>query len=306
MRYHSLRRRARHFKTFTGMTVEEFDAFAVLLRPIWEQSRVKRLIRNRPDRTRTVGGGRKFALQSFEDKLLLTMVWSKLYPTHVLLEYLFGVDESTVCRTIRSITALSRNRFPLDGTRKRIGSIEELKALIPDLDDILMDATEQVVRQPAKKRERKTYHSGKKRAYTVKTQIATSRGGRILHVSKSIGGRAHDLNLLRRSGFLERVPHGIPIYGDAGYDGIGKDYPDHVFRLPFRRFRAKPTLSRSEKIANTKQRRTRTPVEHVFSRFKKYAVLSERYRHARHAYGNVFRFVAAMVDFRTACRLTAV
>jgi hypothetical protein len=302
MRYQSLRRRERHFKTFTGMSPEEFDLLAAQLRPVWEQARAKRLEHRK--RRRSMGAGRKFALPTFEDKLLLMLVWAKLYPTHVLLEYLFGVDESTVCRTLRSIARLSKGRFPLDRRGKKITTVEELKVLVPDLDDVLMDATEQPVLRPVRKQTRKQYHSGKRCIYSVKTQVATTPAGRTLHVSESVGARMHDLTLLRHSDLLRQLPAGLPVYGDAGYDGIAKDYPEHLFRLPFRRFRMKPLLSRAETHANHVQRCRRTPVEHVLSRLKKYSVLSQCYRNAKHSYGAIFRFVALIVDFRAALRLS--
>ena len=64
--------------------------------------------------------------------------------------------------------------------------------MIPDLDEVLIDATEQKIPRPAKKHLRKKYHSGKKKAFTVTTQIVTDKKGLILHASDSSPGRKHD------------------------------------------------------------------------------------------------------------------
>jgi len=167
MRYQSLKQRPRHFLCFTGLTVKEFEELAATARPDWINQRIERLKRNNPHPKRKLGGGRKKILNSLEDQLLLTLVWAKLYLSYLLLEYLFGVDESTVCRTIQAIKPLLRGKFLLPPRRrgKKITSLEELKEIIPDLDEILVDATEQPIPRPKKKRRRKKYYSGKKKLY---------------------------------------------------------------------------------------------------------------------------------------------
>jgi len=123
---------------------------------------------------------------------------------------------------------------PRKSGRKKITTVEELKKLFPDLDDILADATEQVIPRPEKKRKQRPYHSGKKRKFTVKTQIATARNGYILHVSPTVGGRTHDYTLFKKSGLPAQQQAGLPqlvpkdasLYVDGGYQGVQKDYPN--------------------------------------------------------------------------------
>src|SRR3990167_9363281 len=96
-----------------------------------------------------MGAGRKKALETFEDQLLLTLVWSRHYPTYLFLEYLFGIDESTISRNLNEITLLLQDRFlfqdPRKSGRKQIRTLEELREIIPDIDEILADATEQKI-----------------------------------------------------------------------------------------------------------------------------------------------------------------
>jgi len=119
----------------------------------WLNQRVKRLNKNNPNRIRKIGGGRKKILSTLEDQLLLVLVWAKLYPSYLVLEYFFGVDESTVCRTIQEIIPLLQSKFILPKRRKgkKITTIEELKEIIPDLDEILTDARKQKIPRPRKK-----------------------------------------------------------------------------------------------------------------------------------------------------------
>lgn len=311
MRYNSLRLRPKCFLAFTGLTVEEFDRLVALIHSDWITQRHERLEKQNPHRKRNEGGGRKYSMETLEDQLLLVLVWSRLYLIYLTIEYLFGVDESTVSRTIQRIQPLLQDRFMLPERlpQKKIRTIEELKKFLPpdiDLNDILADATEQVMPRPEKKRKRKPYHSGKKRKFTLKTQIAVTKKGFIIHVSPTIGGRTHDYKLFKKTQLPQLVPEDSTLYVDNGYQGIKKDYPDLAVSIPFKRHRNHTILTRSEKIFNKKQRKVRIKVENSIAKLKKYSVLSGVYRHSLQNYNRTFRFVANIVNFRMIQRLQAV
>lgn len=312
MRYHALHKRPKHFLAFTGLTLQEYDQLIAAVQSDWISQRIQRL--TRPDRKRKIGGGRKYAMPDLEDQLLLTLVWAKVYPSYLFLEYLFGIDESTVSRIIGSIKPLLQDRFILSDPRKQKGrkkitTLEELKAFLPpdvDLDDILVDGTEQAIPRPEKKQKRTAHHSGKKKRFTIKTQISTTRNGLILHVSKPIQGRIHDYTLFKLSTLPKIIPKESRLYGDSGYQGIQKDFPALHSIIPFKRTRNHKELTRSEKIMNTKQRRIRVNIEHALSRLKKYRALADIYRHSLHNYESTFRFIANLVNFRMIQRLQTV
>lgn len=311
MRYHSLCKRQRQFQSFTGLTIEEFDRLVALIRTDWVIQRRERLKQHNPERKRKEGAGRKCVLETIEDQLLLTLVWSRLYLIYLVMEYLFGVDESTVSRTIRHIQPLLQDKFILPERlpQKKIRTLEELKEFLPpdiDLDDILADGAEQAIPRPEKKRKRNAHHSGKKKRFTIKTQIATTRKGYVIHVSKPVPGRMHDYNLFKQSILPAIIPKESRLYGDSGYQGIRKDFPDLLSAIPFKRTRCHTELTRSEKIHNTKQRRIRVRVEHTLSRLKKYRALADTYRHSLHNYESTFRFIANVVNFRMIQRMQAV
>src|SRR6478736_5838545 len=52
---------------------------------------------DRPDRGRAVGGGRTPGLD-LPDRILLAVVWLRVYPTYAVLGYLFGISESAARR----------------------------------------------------------------------------------------------------------------------------------------------------------------------------------------------------------------
>ena len=312
MRYNALHKRSKHFLAFTGLTIKEYDQLISAIQSDWISQRIHRLAR--PDRKRKIGGGRKYAMPDLEDQLLLTLVWAKVYPSYLFLEYLFGIDESTISRIMALIKPLLQDRFVLPDPwkqkgRKKIKTLEELKEFLPsdiDLRDILVDGTEQTIPRPQKKRKRTSYHSGKKKRFTVKTQIATTRKGLIIHVSKSIPGRTHDYKLFKASILPKIIPKESRLYGDSGYQGIHKDFSHIHALIPFKRTRNHTELTRSEKIRNTAQRKVRVKIEHTLSRLKKYHVLAHTYRHSLHNYESTFRFVANIVNFRMIQRLQTV
>lgn len=310
IRHTSLRHRPACFRAFTGLTVEEFDRLAAKTRADWVRLRTERLETARPARMRKMGGGAKPKLETLEDQLLLALVWARLYPVFLALEYLFGIDESTVSRTIRRTLPLLRGKFMLPERlpTKKVRTLEELKKYLPpdiDLDEFLTDATEQKIPRPEKKRKRRPYHSGKKRAFTLKTQITTNRKGYILHVSPTVGGRTHDYKLFHHSGLPNILPDGSRLIADLGYEGAAKDYPRLDPWLPAKRHRWRAALTRSEKIRNKKQRRARIRVENALAKLKKYRVLADIWRHSVQNYNDTFRFVANVVDFRMRCRFQA-
>lgn len=307
MKYTTLRTRPKQFRSFTGFTIEEFDKLVILLYPFFQEERKKRLSLKHPLRKRKMGGGRKYALSSFSDQLLLVLVWGRLYLVFFVLEHLFGVDESTVCRTLQEIIPLLQSQYvwtdPRTTGRKKIGSLEELKKIIPDIDEILADATEQSIPRPQKKQKRNAHHSGKKKRFTIKTQIAATRKGFILHVSRSVPGRQHDYKLFKHSSLPTFLPRNSTFYVDSGYQGIQKDYPYLKTKIPIKRTRGHTTLTRSEKIRNHKQRKIRIFAEHAIARLKKFRVLADTYRHDQTRYNITFRFIANLVNFRLLCQM---
>lgn len=96
--YYRLSHNPRLFKSLFGITVAEFETLYAQVVPVWAAQEAARL--QRADRQRAVGGGRQYELP-LRERLLLTLLWLKLYLTTDALGYLFGVDNSTVSRNLR-------------------------------------------------------------------------------------------------------------------------------------------------------------------------------------------------------------
>jgi hypothetical protein len=78
-----LRRKPETFRRLAGITLEDFGEIIEELPDLYEEAeRSGRL--SRPDRERAIGAGRKFTL-AFEDRLLMLLMYYRLYITHEFL-----------------------------------------------------------------------------------------------------------------------------------------------------------------------------------------------------------------------------
>lgn len=304
MRFSSLALRPKHFSNFSGFKVAEFTGLADSIAEDWQVLRHQNL---KAKRIRKVGGGSKLKLPGLEDRLLVYCMYAKLYVSYAVLEYLFGVDESTICRIVQEMTRVLGKKIIVQRNGRKITTLEELKEVFPDLDEVLIDATEQRINRPKTKRVRKQHHSGKKKDFTMKTQVMGTKQKLVLHVADSVPGRVHDYKYFQTT----RVPEWLEEHSDItarvdlGYLGANDDYPVADIVLPVRRTRAKQILTRSEKIMNTKKAKARIYMENTFANLKKFRILSEKYRNVKERYTATFKSVAFLSNFRTLERLPA-
>src|SRR6202044_4021497 len=92
-----LRRKPRHFHSFTGLSVAEFDQLLAQVAPVYEADQHYR--HQRADRLRQLGAGRPFAL-ALPERLLMGLMYLRLYVSQNLLAYLFDLDQSNVSREL--------------------------------------------------------------------------------------------------------------------------------------------------------------------------------------------------------------
>lgn len=302
LNFESLAKQPTHFRNFTGLSTEEARKLVKLMQPDWQRQRAENL---KIDRKRSIGGGRKLDIPEFADRMLVFLIYAKVYPTYLFLEYLFGVDQSNICHILKEMTPIFSASIVINRNHKRVRTLEDLREAVPDLDEVLIDATEQRINRPAKKRLRKKHHSGKKRAFTLKEQIVATKQKIILHVADSSPGRVHDYKYFKTTGvgeWLESNPQ-IKARTDLGYQGANDDYPLANIVLPVKRTRAKKELTRSEKIMNTKKARARMPVENNIANLKKFKILADKYRNLKEHYSAIFKSVCFLSNFRTLERI---
>ena len=307
--YKKLQRKPKQFQSFTGVTAAQFTEILNALRPVYSELEKKRL--HRPGRKRKIGGGRKFTL-SLEDRLLVTLMYFRLYTSYTLLGYLFDLDGSNVGREInhRMLPALlcvlpvpmqdelldGHDEPPRAGGGKRIKTLKKLLEAHPEIKEVWIDATENPIPRPREKADRKLYYSGKQGKHTIKTQLLTTRK-LILHVSGNLPGKVSDNTVLAGSGVMHSIPPDVQVNLDRGYEGAEKRYPNNRIYKPKRSQRNHP-LTLFEKLCNHLINKTRILVEHVIGRLKKFRIMSDLYRNRRAAHVDYLAVVAGLINFR--------
>ncbi len=260
----------KNFSRLTGVTVDEFREIVRKVTPKWEAFQKRKKL-----------SGRCSKLKTLEDEILLVLIYYRFYVSFQFLEYLFGLDESNICRHIQrlepmlaSTTKIKKNRT-LDQT---------------ELETIIIDATEIQTQRPS--HHQRQYYSGKKKKHTLKVEIMTDTKGKILSVSKTVPGRTHDFKLRKQSC---KIPKGATVLVDSGYQGLQKIHPNTI--LPHKRRRKQP-LSPEQKAHNTKLASERIVVEHVFAHMKKFKILGSTYRNSQKKLNLRFNIIAGIHNLK--------
>ena len=294
------------FKSFSSLEVSEFDALCDKIDEKYHAFEEKRLYR--ADRKRKVGAGHPFKLP-LNDRLLMLLMYYRLYVTSTLLSFLFDLGQTNVLKDIRMLEPLVSEVLPLPKKLhqkvRRLRTIDEVEEVFPGFKAFL-DATEQEIPRPKSKRKRKTHYSGKKKRHTVKTQITVNKTGLIVHKTRHAHGSRHDYAVFKQH--HPHLPDNVSLGLDLGYDGVQNDYPQLNSKVPFKRrspgrgkrgFKAKELTSEQEKF-NQKLSKERVVVEHTISRLKKFRVMAHEFRNHLKHYDIMTDIVCGLVNFRIA------
>jgi hypothetical protein len=278
-----LRRSPNAFRQLTGITPTVFDKLLADLTPRYEQADARR--KSRPTRQRRIGGGRKHALD-LADRLLMLLIYYRTYTTHAFLGFLFGMDDSAVCRNINPLQPLLAGIFRIPERRIRLDP-EEMR-------ELFFDATERPARRPA--RGQRAYYSGKKKRHTLKNQVVVARRTkppgpgpkpqrlRIAAVCETHPGSVHDKKLYDRSRAV--APPDARRTGDTAYLGTGLETPS-------RRPRG-GELTAGQRERNGRIARRRIVAEHGIGKMKIWRIAAERYRNPERRHTLVMKNVAGL------------
>jgi len=306
MRYSYLTAYPNVFVKMTGLRVAEFDALVRDILPAFSEAEIQRL--SRPNRQREIGGGRGSELDP-RNQVLLTVIWLRVYPTHDVLGYVFGVSAITVGRIIKRVLPLLEQagrdtmRMP-DPGKKRRRHWDDLLHDTPEL-AVVIDSFEQKVQRPKNPNERDGFYSGKKKTHTLKSQVAVNEEtGRLVDVSQSVPGPTADIKLLAQSGLMERLPEGVGGIGDLAYIGIDQLHPQGLGASPRRKPRGKPRPP-EDIVYNTAFSRRRILVENTIGRLRRYQSLSQTDRQHRQNHPARVCAVAGLVNRQLAHRMPA-
>jgi len=304
LNYAILSKHPEHFKTFTGLTTQEFNTLNQQIAqqyPAYEHNRL-----TKTNRKRAIGAGHPYKLD-LTNRLLMLFLYYRLYTSSTLIGYLFGLDQTNALRNIRNLEPLLKDVLPNTDKQtqkiKRLKTTAEIEKMFPGF-EAFTDATEQEIPRPQNKTKRKTHYSGKKKKHTVKTQLTVNKQGTIVHKSPHAKGRTHDYALYKHS--HPKLPPEVAAKFDLGYVGVEKDYPLLKCMLPFKKkgvgrgkkgVKAEP-LSGEQKLFNKLLSSARVVVEHANSRVKKFRIFGEEFRNRLRRYDIMTDIVCGVVNFR--------
>ncbi len=292
--YDKLRRRPRAFRSLTGLSVDEFDAlYGEVVDKIdsYDESRL-----NRRERERARGAGGQYRHDA-RNRLLMAMIWLRIYPTYDVLGFLFDLDKSNIGRNMTTVLAVLREalgdeiQWPDKSQRKR--KMVEFMQEFPEVVAIV-DATEQPIQRPKDDKTQKNHYSGKKKRHTLKTQVVVAPDGELMDVSPTVPGSQHDKKLYDESGVSASLDEDEAMMGDSGFQGIQHEHPAI---LPHKKPKG-GELTKVQKKYNRRVSRVRVVVENTIAQIKTFRVTAEVYRHPREDYNDIFQIVAVLVNRR--------
>ena len=293
--YRKLSKKPKSFQSFTGITIQQFD---VILQDVKKkhQSTEKSRLFNR-ERQRNIGAGRKFDL-GMADRLMMLLVYYRLYLTCELTGHLFGLDQSNVNRNIRYLEPTVKQSIPIPSKKyadvKKINNMVQLQEIFPEL-IVITDGTEQSIPRPKNKRKKKTHYSGKKKKHTIKNQITINLNGEIIHKPPHSPGRRNDYAILKIKHPV--LSEELMVFYDLGYLGVEKDFPQQISILPYKKKKGKE-LTISQKEWNKLQSKIRIKVEHAISKIKKFRINCDTFRNRLCRYDIISDIVCGLVNFK--------
>ena len=296
--YDRLSRKPLLFKSFTGLSVQQFDVIFKEIESRYEKYEIKRLSSKRNRTERSIGAGRRFKL-IVKDRVIMVLVYYRLYITYTLTEFLFGLDQSNVCRDIQKIEGLIKQSLPtpqkLYKTTKRLKTKGEVEQYFPGF-MAFVDVTEQPIPRPKNRIRRRIYYSGKKKKHTIKNLYTANQMGLIIHKTKRRQiGKRHDYDIYKRNRPV--IPKDVTSAFDLGFLGVEKDYPEQKSSLPVKKERSRE-LAVQEKEYNKNHSKRRIVIEHTICRLKKYRILADVFRNKLRKYDKVSDIVAGLANYR--------
>jgi hypothetical protein len=305
--FENLGRRPSAFQSMTGLSVEAFQMLlGAFVRAHEERCCASQTTkRGGKPRQRAVGAGRRYS-HDLRTRLLMALVWLRIYPTYELLGFLCSLDKANardnvldVLATLETLTEFAFERPAPE--RKKLGTLQAVMDAFPEV-CLVIDAKEQRIQRPRSTKEndqQRPFYSGKKKCHTLTTQLGVMPDGQIGALSESRpGGATSDLTLLRQSGLIDRLdPETEAAMLDAGYTGIRSDYPEHRLYVAYRASRNHP-LTEAQKASNRHLAKYRVIVEHTIAQMNQFQALAQVYRHARESHTRTVRVVAVLVNQR--------
>lgn len=291
--YADLQDQPRILQSLTSLKTLEFEALLVSFGLAWEvfvQETFPPV-----GRKRAPGAGRKPRLHHLSDKLLFILVYYRLYPTQEVQGFLFGMGQSQANEWIHRLSGVLNRAL---GYEQQLPEREPatLKALLQEFPSLefMIDGTERPINRPQDRADRKTYYSGKKKTHTVKNNVISERGGKVLFLSDTYEGKKHDKKIADEENY--EFPPGSKLWQDTGFQGYA---PAGVSIEQPKKKPRKAELTDEEKTENRRISTVRVEVEHQIGGIKRCQIVVQKFRNlVDHFVDDVMETACGLHNFR--------
>ncbi len=301
LNYRAITNKPRVFQSLTGLKIEEFEQLLPAFEQAWiayvEQHYIQGKLRQR-----RYGAGRKSQLERIEDKLLFILVYFRLYPTQAVQGFLFGVGQPQAHEWVHKLSGVLNTAL---GYEKQLPErephrLESVLQQCPSL-EFIIDGTERRINRPKDKDEQKQYYSGKKKAHTVKNNVISVRGGKVVFLSDTYEGKKHDKTIADAEAY--EFPQGSKLWQDTGFQGY---QPEGVRTIQPKKKPRKQELSADEKQRNRDISRERVEIEHQIGGIKRCKIVVDKFRNRiAHYVDDVMETACGLHNFRLSYRQLA-
>lgn len=307
----SLRQHPEVVKAFTGIPSERF--WEMIEEMAQQAERYERERHERRERERAVGGGRPYE-HSLVVRVAMVLTYLRLHVPQAVVALLYGAHQSDVSRELRRTLPLISRVVPVPEVWQLSEDLEEdVVEVLPleALSDgrVLVDATEQRISRAIDPIRRDAHYSGKRKAFTLKTQVVTDGVHHIRAIRVAVAGRIHDKSLADQVDTIQRLPDGAEALLDKGYQGLAQQVemvsagdatpvPCFTLKIPFKKPKGKD-LSAEQKAFNHDLSAIRVHIEHCMGWLKNWAILANRFRCDHAIYTPIFQLVSGLVNAQT-------
>ncbi|MGV0027419.1 transposase [Phormidesmis priestleyi] len=297
MSYQELKNKPKTLQSLTGLNPQEFQTLLDKFAQAWT-AYVEETFQ-RATRQRAYGAGRKAELEQLEDKLLFILVYFRLYPTQEIQGFLFGIGQAQAHEWVHRLTRVLNQALGYDQQlpEREPAKLEAVLTTCPSL-EFIIDGTERPINRPQDKADRKTYYSGKKKAHTLKNNVITQRGGKVLFLSDTYEGKKHDKKIADEEAY--QFPQASTLWQDTGFQGYA---PEGVKIEQPKKKPRKADLTQAEKDENQTIAKIRVEVEHQIGGIKRSQIVVQKFRNrVDHYADDVMEIACGLHNFRLSHR----
>jgi len=268
----------RAVQALTGVSRTGFEQLENRFAAVVGEQRAKRRSKRAP------GAGRKHTLRTLRAKLFFLLLYLKCYPTFDVAGLLFEVDRSRACRWVSEWLPVLERVLGQAAVlpARQIRSVKEFLQRFPEVQDLFLDGTERPTQRPQHAGQQRARYAGKKKRHTVKNVIGNDVTKRIVLLGETQGGQVHDYPLLQGSGWLPRLPEGLRLWGDRGFQGLEQAAPQLQVFQPYKKPRG-GRLPQWARGLNRLVATVRVRAEHALAGIKRLRCLTDVYRNRRKA-----------------------